>query len=109
TFPIRSRSGEYRWFLARMLPGRNADGKVVRWIGTHTDVTESFEAASRREQHLQREREARSEAENRAREEEALRAAVAVVVASSSTGEIFQKVAESAVTATGADAALIER
>lgn len=44
TFPLRSRSGEYRWFLSRALPIRDESGKVVRWFGTNTDVTELREA-----------------------------------------------------------------
>jgi PAS domain S-box-containing protein len=40
TFPLRSKGGEYRWFLSRALPIRDADGRVVRWFGTNTDVTE---------------------------------------------------------------------
>lgn len=40
TFPLRARDGEYRWFLSRAIPIRGADGRVVRWFGTNTDVTE---------------------------------------------------------------------
>jgi len=40
TFPLRSKSGEYRWFLSRALPIFDAEGKVVRWFGTNTDITE---------------------------------------------------------------------
>ncbi len=54
TFPLRARDGEYRWFLSRALPIRDAAGKVLRWFGTNTDVTEqretqrALEEASRR-------------------------------------------------------------
>ena len=44
TFPLRSKSGEYRWFLSRALPIRNEAGDVIRWFGTNTDVTEQIEA-----------------------------------------------------------------
>ena len=43
TFPLRSRTGEYRWFLSRALPIRDPDGKVVRWFGTHTDITDQLQ------------------------------------------------------------------
>jgi PAS domain S-box-containing protein len=43
TFPLRSRSGEYKWFLSRALPITDAEGRVVRWFGTNTDVTEQRE------------------------------------------------------------------
>jgi PAS domain S-box-containing protein len=39
TFPLRGREGEYRWFLSRAQPIRDAGGKVLRWFGTNTDVT----------------------------------------------------------------------
>lgn len=68
TFPLRSRSGEYRWFLSRALPIRDADGHVVRWFGTNTDVTKEREAAAERERLLERERDARAEAERRREE-----------------------------------------
>jgi PAS domain S-box-containing protein len=44
TFPLRGRDGHYRWFLARALPIRDQAGKVIRWFGTNTDVTEQVEA-----------------------------------------------------------------
>lgn len=40
TFPLRSKDGEYRWFLSRAIPIRDAEGKVQRWFGTNTDVTD---------------------------------------------------------------------
>lgn len=40
TFPLRSKDGEYRWFLSRAIPIRDASGKVIRWFGTNTDITE---------------------------------------------------------------------
>lgn len=43
TFPLRSRDGSYRWFLSRALPIRDREGQVVRWFGTHTDITEGLE------------------------------------------------------------------
>ncbi|WP_229205828.1 ATP-binding protein [Duganella sp. Leaf126] len=36
--PIRSASGEFRWFLVRANAVRDASGKLVRWFGTSTDV-----------------------------------------------------------------------
>jgi PAS domain S-box-containing protein len=40
TFPLRGQTGEYRWFLSRAFPIRDAAGRVARWFGTNTDITE---------------------------------------------------------------------
>ncbi|QDS90009.1 Sensor histidine kinase TmoS [Rosistilla ulvae] len=40
TFPMLGANGEYRWFLSRAVPIRGEQGKVLRWFGTNTDVTE---------------------------------------------------------------------
>ena len=45
---IRRYDGEYRWFLSRALPQRNAQGKIVRWLGTGTDITDLKEAEDAR-------------------------------------------------------------
>lgn len=39
-FPLLSAEGEFRWFLSRAMPIRDANGAIVRWFGTNTDVTE---------------------------------------------------------------------
>ncbi len=33
TFPLRRYDGEYRWFLTRVVPIKDASGKVTKWIG----------------------------------------------------------------------------
>lgn len=43
TFPLRGRDGRYRWFLGRATPIRGADGHILHWFGTNTDVTEMLE------------------------------------------------------------------
>ncbi|WP_448190455.1 PAS domain S-box protein [Azospirillum sp. sgz301742] len=43
TFPMRRKDGQYRWFLSRALPVRDAQGDVL-WFGTNTDVTEQLAA-----------------------------------------------------------------
>ena len=40
TFPLRGQDGQYRWFLTRVEPMRDAQGQLVRWLGTNTDITE---------------------------------------------------------------------
>jgi PAS domain S-box-containing protein len=68
TLPLRSKTGAYRWFLSRALPIKDEAGNVMRWFGTNTDITEQIEAAAERERLLDREREARAEAERRREE-----------------------------------------
>lgn len=43
TFPLRRHDGEMRWHLSRAMPVRDAEGNIVRWFGTNTDVTEQRE------------------------------------------------------------------
>jgi len=40
TFPLRGKDGVYRWFLSRAIPVRNEEGRIIRWFGTNTDITE---------------------------------------------------------------------
>ena len=47
TFPLRRKDGNYRWFLSRAVPIRDAGGNVVRWFGTNTDVTALRDAEER--------------------------------------------------------------
>jgi PAS domain S-box-containing protein len=37
-YRLRHRSGEYRWVLGRALPIRDETGRIVRWMGTCTDI-----------------------------------------------------------------------
>jgi PAS domain S-box-containing protein len=48
TFPLRGRDGNYRWFLSQAVPIRDSEGKVFRWFGTNTDISESKKS----EEHL---------------------------------------------------------
>ena len=45
TFPLRSKEGEYRWFLSRAQPIRDANGRMLRWFGTNTDITDAKQAS----------------------------------------------------------------
>ncbi|MFL6634620.1 MAG: PAS domain-containing protein [Massilia sp.] len=37
-YRLRHHSGEYRWVLGRAQPVRDAQGRIVRWMGTCTDI-----------------------------------------------------------------------
>lgn len=45
TFRLRRRDGRYRWFLTRAVPETDADGRIIRWYGTNTDIDEERRAA----------------------------------------------------------------
>ncbi|MDB5280645.1 MAG: hypothetical protein JWR61_5600 [Ferruginibacter sp.] len=45
TFPLRGKDGEYRWFLTRAYPIADEQGRVMRWIGTNTNIDEQQKAA----------------------------------------------------------------
>lgn len=44
TIPLKSKTGEWRWFLSRARPIHDAKGNIIRWFGTNTDITELREA-----------------------------------------------------------------
>jgi PAS domain S-box-containing protein len=71
TFPLRGEDGKYRWFLSRAIPVCNQHGKVLRWFGTNTDITERQEAVQERDRLFELEQAARAEAEraNRIKDE----------------------------------------
>lgn len=48
TFPLRSKEGEYRWFLSRALPIRDEHDRIQHWFGTNTDITERLRAERQR-------------------------------------------------------------
>ena len=46
-FPLRSKTGEFRWFLSRAMPVRDKSGTIIRWFGTNTDITDQKHAEER--------------------------------------------------------------
>ncbi len=40
-FRARGKDGDYRWFLVRADAVRAPDGKILRWVGTNTDIDDS--------------------------------------------------------------------
>ena len=47
TFPMRGRDGNYHLFLSRAVPIRDPQGKVLRWFGTNTDISENRESGAK--------------------------------------------------------------
>jgi len=46
-FPLRAADGHFGVFLTRVMPLQDANGGVVRWFGTNTDISERKEAEVR--------------------------------------------------------------
>jgi len=44
---IRRYDGEYRWFLIRVVPQFDAEGNVVRWFGSNTDIEDRKRAETK--------------------------------------------------------------
>jgi PAS domain S-box-containing protein len=47
SFPLRGRDGRMRPFHTRVVPLRDASGRIVRWFGTNTDISEQSENEAR--------------------------------------------------------------
>jgi PAS domain S-box-containing protein len=43
-FPLRGKNGQFRQFLTRVMPMKGADGHVIQWFGTNTDITDRKQA-----------------------------------------------------------------
>ncbi|MGX7951797.1 PAS domain-containing protein [Tsuneonella sp. HG249] len=48
-YRLRHHSGQYRWTLGRALPVRGEGGRIIRWVGTCTDIHEHKETAQQNE------------------------------------------------------------
>ena len=71
-FRLRRASDQtYRWHLGRALPLRDPEGRITKWFGTNTDITERKQIEEERAHLLAQEQEARAAAEaaNRAKDE----------------------------------------
>lgn len=45
-FPLRGGDGVFRWFLGRVQPLRDSEGRIVRWFGVATNVDEQQRQAA---------------------------------------------------------------
>ncbi len=108
TYRFRHPDGRIVWVSGRAAPMR-LDGEMIGFVGTLEDITALKAAEAELADLLARERAARAEAERRARGEGALRRAAAAVVACATSAEATREIARSALAATGADGALVER
>ena len=46
-FPLRGADGHFRTFLTRVMPLKDPAGRVVRWFGTNTDISERKQTEER--------------------------------------------------------------
>jgi PAS domain S-box-containing protein len=46
-YRLRGADGKFRWFVARGMPLRDDEGRVVRWFGTCTDIDQQRRAADK--------------------------------------------------------------
>jgi len=96
TFPLRGADGRFRPFLTRVTPVTDAEGRVVRWFGTNTDV--------------EAERAARDAAESAVARTERLQALTAALARARTLDDVAVVVVDEAVAATSAKSgALIVR
>jgi len=49
TFQLRAKDGTYRWFLSRAIPFKDESGKITRWFGTNTDITQERALAQQKD------------------------------------------------------------
>jgi PAS domain S-box-containing protein len=52
TFPLRGADGQYCWFLSRAVPFKDEQGKIIRWLGTNTDITEQRNLSEQKDDFL---------------------------------------------------------
>ena len=64
---IKTANGEFRWYLSRGMPVKNERGRIIKWYGTATDIHAQKQYQAEREELLQREQAARTEAESASR------------------------------------------
>ncbi len=44
-YRFKRADGTYHWYLSRALPARNAQGQIIRWFGTSTDIDDQKRTA----------------------------------------------------------------
>jgi PAS domain S-box-containing protein len=52
-FPLRGADGQFRPFLGLVTPLKDESGRVIRWFGTHTDISEQIDEEARNRRALE--------------------------------------------------------
>jgi len=45
-FRLKRHDGAWRWHLARAVPIRDTEGRIIRWVGTNTDIQDQKEVSA---------------------------------------------------------------
>ncbi len=75
-FRLRRADGAFRWHLSRAMPIRDSHGRIIRWIGSNTDIHDQKLALLEREALLKAEQQLRRNAEKASREKDEFLAVV---------------------------------
>ena len=67
-YRLRRKDGAWRWHLAKALPLRDRQGRIIRWFGTATDIDDQKRAAEQLEARIRNRTEALRESEQRYRQ-----------------------------------------
>ena len=68
-YRLRAAAGNYRWFLVRGNPVRDDQGRIIKWIGTCTDIEDQKHNQQILEQQIEERTEQLADANNRLHEE----------------------------------------
>lgn len=52
TFPLKGKDGVFRWFLTRAFPIADDRGRIIRWIGTNTDIDQQHRALDQKNEFI---------------------------------------------------------
>jgi len=69
-FPLRRWDGQFRWFLTRVNPSVDKNGKIIRWIGINTDIDDQKQSAEVLERRVEERTRALRETNDRLAESE---------------------------------------
>ena len=71
TFPLKRYDESWVWHLNQAMPLKNSKGKIVKWFGTSTDISEQKKSEEEKQRLLENEKKARADAEraNRLKDE----------------------------------------
>jgi diguanylate cyclase (GGDEF)-like protein/PAS domain S-box-containing protein len=72
-YRMRGKDGVYRWFLVRANPIHGADGRIIKWFGTTTDIEDQKHSQQVLEEQVRERTEQLAEAKTRLSEEQYFR------------------------------------